>query len=522
MALGDLIKSGDTIKVSKSFGIVGSAVISGSKVPVVVVAANNNEQVTPQEMSINKPLVKMINVLASIDGIIKQRLENQKIISANERLARRESQIEQQDTGPQIEVIQPDAEKVGGSNVGLFALGGLALLALDPVQEALKTVFEGVASTGRFITGVVSSINDAFRFLLGSEVPAGAEPPKTPDVKPQAQPTETAAQAVPVPPAETPVPGGQAAPEEKPSFLGSIASGATGGAMVGSVIPRVGAIGGAIIGGAYGAYQYVTGAPSPSSSTPATPVTGSAPTGAGSSTVSPADATAVAGEIPKNDIVALGNYLASKGADKSQMEHPSLSGRVGDHSENSRHYRGMAIDVNFPGPNEASILDALEPQLRAAGYNTIWRKPGHDTHMHVSVGGPEGAGGTSYGDVNSIMAAGATAVGGMASASIKQVGELLGTLGSAIIKPGIPRTDLAGTISKAATEMNAEIAVSKTPKEPKVPTPPTPPNINRAATGATQNPATAADKTVVYYYLRRFGYQNLNTPEKALPRAVSA
>ena len=135
MTIQTLIKAGDTIKISKSFGIVGSAAVAGSNLPIIVVAANNNEPVTPQEMSINKPLVKMINALASIDGFIKQRLENQKIISANERLASRESQVEQQQNEPQIEVIQPDAERVSGSGLGALAVGGLLLLTLDPVQE---------------------------------------------------------------------------------------------------------------------------------------------------------------------------------------------------------------------------------------------------------------------------------------------------------------------------------------------------------------------------------------------------
>ena len=76
-------------EASTAFGTVGSAAIKKSQINVVVVAANNNEQVTPQEMSINKPLVNMINALASIDGQFKQRLENFKIITANKRLARR-------------------------------------------------------------------------------------------------------------------------------------------------------------------------------------------------------------------------------------------------------------------------------------------------------------------------------------------------------------------------------------------------------------------------------------------------
>jgi hypothetical protein len=551
MAIDSLLKSGDTIKVSKSFGIVGSAIISGSKVPVVVVTANDNKQVTPQEMSINKPLVKMIGILASIDGIIKQRLVNQKIISANERLARRESQIEQQDTGPQIEVIQPDAEKVGGSNVGLFALGGLALLALDPVQEALKTVFEGVASTGRFISGVVTSINEAFRFILGSEVPAGAEPANTQATQPAPPPaTDTTPPPAAAIPAETPTPiPTQATPEEKPSFLGSIATGAVGGALVGSFIPKVGTMGGAIIGGSYGAYKYATGgstsAPTLTQVTPTPPAL--TPDATGGSTTPPATTTPPAADAaPAGNVVQVNHpdtgagygiagakdahgrpvVFSKEGAEafakmmadsngavkpsdiassKRSLQKNSAVGGV----KNSPHLRGVAMDIH--GTSNAWI--------RQHGHKYGW-KP-HDysgTHGGHFIFG--GAGMTP--DEGSSSSGITGAISEAAAGGLKMVGELLGMLGSAIIKPGIPRTDIAGTISRAATEMNAEIATAKTPKEPKVPTPPTPPNINRGATGATQNPATAADKTVVYYYLRRFGYQDLNTPEKALPRAVIA
>ena len=175
----------------------------------------------------------------------------------------------------------------------------------------------------------------------------------------------------------------------------------------------------------------------------------------------------------------------------------------------------MAIDVNFSGPNESASLDTLEPQLRAAGYNTIWRKPGHYTHMHVSVGGPEGSGGgSSMGDSHTLMQVAADTV----NFGAEKIGELFGMLGSAIIKPGVPRDkeDYSKAIAAAATQTNAESAVAKTPKPVPTPPIPQPPNINRSDFGATQNPATAADKNSVYYYLRRFGFQELSTPVPAL------
>lgn len=517
MAIGAIIKSGDTIKISKSFGIVGSAVVGGSKIPVVVVAANNNEPIQERDIAINKPLVKMINALASIDGFIKQRLDNQKIIARNEQLASREAQIEQVDQEPQIEEVKPDAEKVSGSGLGLLGIGALGLLAFDPVQDAIKQIADGVVGVGKFVIDVVKSINSAFSFLFGGST--SSVPEANPE-EPAQQPTPTQgtggqAPAVPVPPE---------AKEEKPSFLSSVTSGAMTGAAVGSFIPRVGAIGGAVVGGVYGGVSNIFGG-STSSTAPASSQSSTTPPQENAQPVNPAAPAAdaapvVAGEIPKNDIVALGNYLASKGADKSQMENMALSGRVGDHSENSRHYRGMAIDVNFPGQNEASILDALEPQLRAAGYNTIWRKPGHETHMHVSVGGPEGAGG-DYGDSTSLMSAAGQAIGQAATASMEQLGKVFGALAGSIVKPGVLRDDIPNTIATSARQLNTDIAVTKTEKPITSPPIALPPNINKTG-GTTENPASSADKNSVYYYLRRFGYQDLNVPTTTLPKAAVA
>lgn len=521
MAISSLISSGDTIKISKSFGIIGSAVVGRSKTPIILVAANNNDPVTNREISINKPIVKMIKSLASIDGFLKQRLQNQNVINRNEQLNRRESQIEQQDSTPQIEVIKPDAERVDGSSAGLMAAGALILLTLDPVQKAITDIADGVVAMGRFVTGIAKTLNDVFKFFVGgnNETAPDAtsvEQPKTETPPTSPPPVNDGAMATPVEQTSTPVP----AAGSRPSFLSSVGSGAIGGAAVGSFVPKVGAAIGAAAGGVAGAVSYFTG--NGSSSPPAATLT-SAPSPTSNSSPAPAATTpdaskdaAAPGEIPKNDIVALGNYLIGKGAERGKMQHPAF-GSVGEHSKNSRHYRGMAIDVNFPGPNEGAILDQLEPQLRAAGYNTIWRKPGHETHMHVSVGGPEGSGGGSYGDSTSSLG---ETVAKVASASLEQVGKLFGVLGSAIIKPGIPKNDIPNTIAVAARETNADIAVAKTEKPVTPPPAPRPPNINKVQGGATENPATQADKNSVYYYLKRFGYQDLSVPASPLVKST--
>ena len=525
MALKAVLKPGDTLRVSKSFGTIGSAAIK--KAPLVIVADNNNEPILAQEVLINKPLVRMINVLASIDGFLKQRLSNQKLISENARLTSRETQIEQKDFVPEVQVVKPDAEKVSGGVGGLLALGGLALLTLDPVQQALKDMFEGVSSMGKFVSGIAQSINSVFTFLNGNnepepQVPTTESKQSTP--VPVAQPSP--APMVSEPTTETPAPMATpvestiqppaAVAQEKPAVSVPVVS--SSNKATPAPMTNVGVGAGLAMTAFSNAVQQA--APSKSASAPTTAVV-SKPNETKAISASPAaikSNNAVAteiGNIPKNNIVALGHFLASKGAEKSKMEHPALSGRVGKHSKNSRHYRGMAIDVNFPGPNEPAILDALEPQLRAAGYNTIWRKPGHMTHMHVSVGSQEGG---SYGDANSTMATVAETVEKTVTSGIESIGKILGVLGSAIIKPGIPKDDLPKIIGQASRELNTDIAVSKTKKPVSLPKAKTPPRINKSDSGATQNPASSDDKNSVYYYLQRFGYSDLSKPEATLAR----
>ena len=560
MAIQALIRSGDTIKVSRSFGIVGSAVISGSKSPVIVVAAaNNNEPATQQELSINKPLVKMINALASIDGMIKQRLENQKIIGANQKLAQRESQIEQQKAGPQIEVIQPDAEKVSGSNAGLFALGGLFLLTLDPVQEAIKDLFDGVVSMGRFVTGVVSSINDAFKFLIGDS----ASTSEASAAAPVETPREGGVVATPAPPPQegsppTPTPATpteQATPTERPSFFGEVGSAALTGAAIGSVIPRVGTAVGAAVGGAVGAYNYATGG----SSSSAPPVASKpAATGGATTSVSPSttpsttaspDATKTSGAsgnvvqvnhpetgpgwgiagatdasgrplaFSKEGAEGFAKMMQDSGgavkpSDVASSKRSVAKNREVDGATNSPHLRGVAMDIH----------GTSEPWIRQHGHKYGW-KP-HDyagTHGgHFVFGGPgltpdEGATDTPSG------AGGAStlgqAVSNVANASLETMGKILGAIGGAIVDPGIPRTDIGGIVSAAASEYSAEVAANKTETPPSPPAPPAPPRINVTEGGAVQNPATSADRNSVYYYLKRFGFQDLSTPESALQPA---
>jgi len=521
------------IDLTAGFGMAGTAGLQQTKTKTQPAekTGGGTLPLPNDNVSIKEPIIKMIEALASIDGFLKQRLANQKIIAKDSLLRTRESQIENVSQTQEVRIVQQDAEKVSGSSAGLLAVGGgLALLTLDPVQEALKSVVNGVVDAGKFLTDAVTSINNAFTFLLGSNA---TDPTATDSSTESKQPGA---------PASTP--DAQAVTTEQPSFLGSVGSGALAGGAVGMLVGAKGAMVGAVVGGTIGAYNYTTGsrskAPSSTRSTTTPVATGGATTPAvssSSSTRSNSNTTQAAGNVVQvnhsdtgsgwgiagatdahgrpiafskegasafakmmqdsNGIVKPSDVASSK---RSISKNTAIGGAT-----NSPHLRGVAMDIH----------GASSAWIRQHGHKYGWNP--HDysgTHGGHFVFG--GAGAIPDEGSSSVAGSMTQAVAQAASSGLNKIGELLGIIGSAIIKPGVPRDDIPNTIAIAAREMNADIAVSKTPKPLKVPLPPSPPKINRNSSGPTQNPATAEDKNSVYYYLRRFGYQELSTPESTL------
>lgn len=524
----------DLKKFSRAYGVIG--VTQRELAALKKNIANENELEVIPVKTINSSLVKVIEQLSVLGGYLNQKLDNQQIVYDNIKLGEREGQIEA--SAPQPQIIRQDAERVDGSSpgkLGLLGLGAVGLLAFEPVREAIGGLISLAVDAGKFATKVLSSINGLFSSLFSGTPDQFAEQSAENGV---ATPTQPETNAAPVPSSQETEPTAPAAtPVEKPGFVASVTTGALAGGAAGAVLPFVRARTGAIAGAAVGAYTYFTSPDSSSSSS--TPAPAPMASGGSTSSVSPAGAQPAAtptsrtetepnaeqtksqvapGQIPKNDIVALGNYLISKGAEKNKMQHKAF-GPVGEHSKNSRHYRGMAIDVNFPGPNEAAILDSLEPQLRAAGYNTIWRKPGHWSHMHVSVGGPEGSG--SYGDASSFAGAVGSDIASGVSAGIKETAKILGAVAGELVGKttlknlSTPLPDLSSVIQDRSMKEKAAIVESKAPKsQPK----PAPPNINISKSSATiQNPPTMSDRNRLYYYIDRFNFDDVNKPTS--PRA---
>jgi murein DD-endopeptidase MepM/ murein hydrolase activator NlpD len=484
------------------------------------------------------------------------------MIEQNRALSNRESQIEQQPS-QEVQVIQQDAEKVGGSSAGLFALGGLALLTLDPVQAALKDVFDGVSSIGKFVSGIASSINGAFEFLLGGSSSATAEASQEQPQAPREGGVGTTPAGEPVqgtPPIPTPATADATpAAQESPSFMNSVTSGAIAGGAIGMLGGRRGAAVGAAVGATVGAYNYATGGSSSPSSSAAPASTGgsssesvSSPTGQERVNAQP---TGPMGDFAANfkDPVPGGSWsgpglgLSRDGGRRrhqgidifAPMGTPVYASADGEVVYSERRPSGgfgMAVQLKHTDGyiTKYAHLSGLSgygkgDRVRAGdviGYvGDTGNAKGTPPHLHYEVwrnGAMQepanylsGASQTGYAQDGGMGPVG-EAVGRVATASIETVAKLFGALGSAIIKPGIPKTDIGATISQAAKETNAEIATARTPEAPTPPPAPAPPRINRTPGGTTENPPTMADRNGVYYYLHRFGYHKLSRPESSL------
>lgn len=228
--------------------------------------------------------------------------------------------------------------------------------------------------------------------------------------------------------------------------------------------------------------------------------------------------------IPQNNIVELGRYLQRQGL--RITGHSQFGGQErGSHASNSRHYRDMAIDVNLgtglveaDDPAAGARFDKLATELKAAGYNVIWRAKGHYNHMHVSVGSPEGADSSGEYASSDSSLLNSMAKGGWAltEGAMQAVGNILraaidsGNMKSVDLGMQMADPTTAQSISKAARERNAAIADAKTDSV----SPPTvndPLNLNASAgkTATIQNLPTGSDLAGVEFYLTRMGFPKI-------------
>lgn len=506
-------------------GTAGLQKVKEAKAPAK--KSGSGTLVNNRNTAINKPLLAMINQLASIDGYLKQQLQAKQIITAKALAQDKETAIEAKDVGPVQDSLVPDAKPESNNIAALGTAAALAALVayqFEPVKDALKQITDFGVGVGNFVSNIAKTLNTGFEWLLGNKAKNDIN-----DLGPNNAPTKPGEQVSPVPTASTSIPTGDTASAmvatnlQTPSILSAdpkVREQAFAQKSTPSLLPRSPA---AIPASTLPtkpsapANAFFTSKPSMLSNDPAqraqaivekdkTKTYGLQAKGGRTSGKAPT--------LPKNNIVALGKYLQGQGITVSEN---SAFGSVGKHSRNSRHYTGQAIDLNIvagrdaDNPAAAAKFDALKPQLEAAGYNVLWRTSGHYDHMHVSVGGPEGIGG--FGGGESPMASAVDTITGV----MESAKNIFGKAGAALIgtkdytsreltTPASKLGPLAKSYEMAKTDA---IVDSRTPKPiPTVSKSVSPPNINsNKSSPVIQTPATESDMGGIDYYLERFGFK---------------
>jgi uncharacterized protein (TIGR02594 family) len=137
-------------------------------------------------IKINSPIVQMIEKLATIDGYLKQRLNNN-ISSYNTRsVSTKEQSIEQgasqTDATPNLEQEKVDAEveKANKESNGILlgaavAAGALFISQLDPVKETFNAIVNFAKGVYDFASGIAGVFNDGLRNIVGTPESRAAE-----------------------------------------------------------------------------------------------------------------------------------------------------------------------------------------------------------------------------------------------------------------------------------------------------------------------------------------------------------
>ena len=520
-----------------------------------------NIKINSPGIKINSPIVQMIEKLATVDGYLKQRLDNQKKIANRNLVATKETAIESKsgDASPVEQVSENDAEKSDATGIGVALLvGGLIAAQFEPVQEAFKSLASGIKSVFNFVRDVASVVSDGLDFFTGSSSASDSKvetstaapnitqgnTPSSPKTAPQAKLSVPSEANEAVPSAITP---SSVAPTT-PAIAPNSGSGSTQPTMVPSSSSSTSRVNASSAAPNNSGSRAAAPSPTRSNATPtpmvsssnAAPSKVSTPTPTPNATPSSA-APATPNATPngsnydglrlKSQEAISGGQAASKTIEFAkivQAQIPELT-RFTAFSDSyhkgrtSKHNEGLAFDFTIKDPSQSTaVADRVKAAADANGYKVKILDEYKNAsagatggHIHVTVVGPgtgstiEGGGGGSS-ILEQVTTVGANigkgaieAIGNILRAGL---GEMTPTSGSQL---STVNDTMSGNIARAAKERTATVAATKTPK-PVAVTKSDPVNMNAPSGSSTiQNMPTASDKAGVEFYLTRMGFPKI-------------
>ena len=529
-----------------------------------------NIKINSPSIKINSPIVQMIEKLATVDGYLKQRLDNQKKIANRNLVATKEAAIESKsgDASPVEQVSENDAEKSDATGIGVALLvGGLIAAQFEPVQEAFKSLASGIKSVFNFVKDVASVVSDGLDFFTGGSSASDSKvetstatpnitqgnTPSSPKSAPQAKlsaPSEaneavpsaiTPSSVAPTTPAIAPNSGStkltMAPSSSSSSSRVNTSSAAPNNSGLRAAAPsptRSNATPAPMVSSSNAASSKVS-APTPTpnatpaSAAPATPNATPASAAPATPNATP-DGSNYDGLRLKSEETTGGGQAASKTIEFAkivQAQIPELT-RFTAFNDNyhkgrtSKHNEGLAFDFTIKDPSQSTaVADRVKAAADANGYKVKIIDEYKDAsagatggHIHVTVLGP-GTGSTIEGGSGSSILEQVTTVGAnIGKGAIEAIGTILRAgLGEMTPTSGSQLSTvndtMSGNIARAARERTATVAETKTP-EPVAVTKSDPVNMNAPSGSSTiQNMPTASDKAGVEFYLTRMGFPKI-------------
>ena len=527
-----------------------------------------NIKINSPSIKINSPIVQMIEKLATVDGYLKQRLDNQKKIANRNLVATKETAIESKsgDASPVEQVSENDAEKSDATGIGVALLvGGLIAAQFEPVQEAFKSLASGIKSVFNFVRDVASVVSDGLDFFTGSSSASDSKvetstaapnitqgnTPSSPKTAPQAKLSVPSEANEAVPSAITPSSVAPTTPAIAPNFsstqptmapsssssssrvnASSAAPNNSGSRAAAPSSTRSNATPAPMVSSSNAAPSKVstptpTPNATPSSAAPATP--NATPSSAATPNATP-DGSNYDGLRLKSQEAISGGQAASKTIEFAkivQAQIPELT-RFTAFSDSyhkgrtSKHNEGLAFDFTIKDPSQSTaVADRVKAAADANGYKVKILDEYKDAsagatggHIHVTVVGPgtgstiEGGGGSSILEQVTTVGAniGKGAIEAIGNILRAGLGEMTPTSGSQL---STVNDTMSGNIARAAKERTATVAATKTPK-PVATTRSDPVNMNAPSGSSTiQNMPTASDKAGVEFYLTRMGFPKI-------------
>lgn len=492
-------------------------------------------------LAINTQFVKIITHLASINGLIQQRTQQQIEVNRNIQDQLDEAKIENDDQQKEFE-SQQDARKVSGGGLAGMALGGLLIAGyIDPIVEIVTNITNGIGKVGSFMIDAIKSINGMFGSLLGKKTEVEDElEPNTASTGGQSasQQQATAEQQPHVAASAPPQNAVPATPSTQPAPVASSASSPSRGSSARpSDTTRTGAGTVSAGNGAQSSQTAQTGRSSSTAAPQASPVQQTnTPAPAQAQKVAAPDGSSYAGLKLKSNEAISGGQAAPETiqfAKIVQAQVPQLT-KFNAFSDSyhkgfrSKHNQGMAFDFGISDTSQSAVVaEQVKALADANGYRVKIRDeyknpsgPATGGHIHVTVYGPgngssiEGGGfvDTVKQGINQGITGIADIVKGMASIA-RQNSTAYDVSVTAGLNKGNSYAEGIGKMEKEQAVKRADLVQIANP-EPKVEAPPTLPNLNASRPDlGIKNPATSDDKSIVYNYLRYF---------KVLPAGTTA